>query len=84
MKIAVPKAEYIPKSDYLELSTYVAFPSQKMERAFQKAEKQMIDEMGKNKENNDPSNFRIRLQKALVPTPLQVKTTNFINEFNED
>jgi len=37
IKIKVPHSEFIPRNDYLELASYVAFPSQKLERAAQRA-----------------------------------------------
>jgi hypothetical protein len=37
IKIKVPHSEFIPRNDYLELAKYVAFPSQKLERAAQRA-----------------------------------------------
>lgn len=33
IKIKVPHSQFIPRNDYLELANYVAFPSQKLERA---------------------------------------------------
>jgi hypothetical protein len=38
--------------------------------------------MNAKKENTDPSNLKIRLQKALVPSQLKIKKSKFINEYN--
>jgi hypothetical protein len=62
----------------------VTLPSQRLERAFQKAENIIIEEMNAKKENTDPSNLKIRLQKAIVTSKLRVKTAKFINEYNEE
>lgn len=39
----------------------------------------MLDEMNSKKENTDPSNLKIRLQKALIPSEVKVKKSKFIN-----
>lgn len=49
IKIKVPHSEFIPRSDYLELAKYVAFPSQKLERAAQRAHKSIMEDMMKRK-----------------------------------
>lgn len=67
LKIKVPPAsmEYISRSQYLTISHFLISPSDKIERAYSKAEKQISKEMEEQKENLDPQNMRIRLQRAL-------------------
>ena len=67
LKIKVPpiEQEYLSRSQYLTISHFLNSPSQKIERAYSKAEKQISKEMEEHKENLDPLNIRIRLQLAL-------------------
>jgi hypothetical protein len=54
-------------------------PSQRLERAYARAEKVIAREMEVNKENLDPLNLKLRLQMAIKTVPPMEKTSKIIN-----
>lgn len=67
LKIKVPPLEetYLSRNKYLTISHFLTSPSDRIERAYNRAQKQISKEMEENRENLDPQNIRIRLQLAL-------------------
>lgn len=83
MTFKVPSKPTIQASQLIKMNTFITNPSQHLQRVYAKAEKDIIKQMDKNDENDDPNEFKIRLQGSIKEIQVTKKQVNHINSHEE-
>jgi hypothetical protein len=79
----LPTQEYIEKSKFMPMSAFISAPEYYFEKAYARAQKNILSEMSRNKENTAEETIHIRLQKSIVEQEVRVKEGRYCGEDGE-